>query len=82
MLNWTVWNRIILRFNWTVLTFNCKRKLYFYQTELFEILFGIEWPEKGWYALKQPTNQSNIENDFWNGFYPLYYYPWKNSGIF
>ena len=42
--------------------------MYLYQTELFENFikltqFGIKWPEKGWYAIKQskqPTNQPTL----------------------
>ena len=40
----------------------CKQKQYFYLTELFEILFSVKWPDKGWYAVKQnkKNNQSFI----------------------
>ena len=35
----------------------CKQKLYLYKTELFEIEFGVKWPEKSWCTVKQTTNQ-------------------------
>ena len=39
----------------------CKQKLYLYLTELFEIQFGVKWPEKGWHAIKQKsTNEFSL----------------------
>ena len=46
-LNWIVWNR-------TVLTSKQKNYTYF---KLFEISFGVKWPEKSWDVVKQNINQ-------------------------
>ena len=27
--------------------------MWLYQIELFEIYFGVKWPEKAWYAVEQ-----------------------------
>ena len=29
---------------------------------MFEIYVAVKWPQKGWYAVKQPTSQPTFEN--------------------